>query len=244
MATGAQLYHRLFLHVLSRLARQGLVVQPADAEDLIQGFYADCWNGLAERYDPAAGTVANYLYAAFLRYAQQRVRRSRRWEHRLRDLAAIAEELTDQGGGSPLEQMVLDEEACMLGAALAEVADLPRTVLLEFFAAGPRSQSKLAVKHGITRYRLQAHLINALGHLVTRLARRGAWSAADEEVARLLWCEDCDLEEAAARSGRPIAELLERRDRLEKDLKAEFRRQPRSRQSSLSVDKAPKSVRQ
>jgi RNA polymerase sigma factor (sigma-70 family) len=242
MATLNQRYRPIFLHALSRLARQGFVVQPADAEDLFQGFYADCCSGLAERYDPVRGTVENYLYQAFLRYARQRVLRSRRWEQRLRDLGAIAEGLADLGGASPLEQMVIDEEARMLGAALAELADFPRTVLLEFFEAGPRSQRKLAAKYGTTRYRLQEHLINAFGQLVTRLARRHAWSAADEEVARLFWCEGCDPEEAAARSGYPIAELLERRDRLKHALAAELSRLPRSSQSSLSADEGSESV--
>jgi RNA polymerase sigma factor (sigma-70 family) len=212
------------LRALARLARIGYVAQPADAEDLFQGFYADCWSGLAERYDPAEGTVENYLYSAFLRYALQRIRRSRRWEQRLRDLSTIAEDLANRRNGSPLEQMVLDEEARQLDAALAELANFPRKVLLEFFAAGPRSQRKLAVKYGTTRYRLQENLINAFGQLVTRLARRGTWSSVDEEVARLFWCEGCDLEEAAARSGRPVGELIERRDRLKKALAAELHR--------------------
>jgi RNA polymerase sigma factor (sigma-70 family) len=254
MATGAQRYRPLFLHALARLARQGFVVQPADAEDLFQGFYVDCWSGLAERYDPGKGTVGNYLYQAFLRHARQRVLRSRRWEQRLRDLGAIAENLADRGAGSPLEQMVreeeaeeearrLEEEARRLDAALAELADLPRKVLLEFFAAGPRSQRKLAARYGTTRYRLQELLINAFGQLVTRLARRRAWSAADEEVARLFWCEGCDPEEAAARSGYPVAELLERRDRLKRALAAELSRLPRPSPPPLPADEGPESVR-
>src|SRR5262245_13813935 len=79
MATLDRHYRRLFLHALSRLARQGFVAQPADIEDLIQDFYANCYRGLKERYDPAVGTLENYLYSAFLRYARQRIIRSRRW---------------------------------------------------------------------------------------------------------------------------------------------------------------------
>ena len=109
----------------------------------------------------------------------------------------------------------------MLGAAPAELDDFPRTVLLDFFEAGPRSQRKLAARHRTTRYRLQESLINAFGQLVTRLARRGAWSATDEEVARLFWCEGYSPEEAAARLGCSVGDLLERRDRLKKALAAE-----------------------
>jgi len=226
MATAERRYRRVFLRALGWLARRGVVVQPADADDLIQGFYADCWSRLAERYDPEEGPLEGYLFTAFRRYAQQHVYRSRRWEHRLRDLAAMAGWGDGRGDGSPLERLVRDEEARQLRAALTELADFPRELLLEFFAAGPRSQRKLAARYRKTRYRLQECLINAFGQLVTRLAQRGAWSPADREVARLFWCEGCTPEEAAARSGRPVAELLERRDRLKKALAAEFRHIP------------------
>jgi hypothetical protein len=42
-----RLYWGLFLDAVSRLTRQGFVVQPADIDDLIHDFFAEAWDGLA-----------------------------------------------------------------------------------------------------------------------------------------------------------------------------------------------------
>jgi RNA polymerase sigma factor (sigma-70 family) len=219
METGYNQYAGLYCDALSRLARQGFVVPPADTWDLIHDFIADAWEGLAERYDPACGPVAGYVYGAFVRFARQWVLRVQRWRPRLQDMACLAD-TASEAALSPLDAIVRDEEAELLREALAELPEESRTLLLDFFGSGPRSRRKLADKYHMSRYRAHELLINAFGQLVTRLAARGVWPSADREVAVALWCEGWGPEEAAARLGRPAQQVRETRDRLAKSLAA------------------------
>src|SRR5437870_4631773 len=140
METGYTRYRALFFDALARLARQGFVVQPADALDLIHDFFADVWKGLAERYDSAYGSAASYTYGAFVRFARQRIIRLQRWGPRLRDMAYLADQAREQTVQSPLNSFVRNEEMESLQEALSELPLERRTVLLEYFASGPRSQ--------------------------------------------------------------------------------------------------------
>jgi RNA polymerase sigma factor (sigma-70 family) len=214
METGYTRYRGLLFDALARLARQGFTVQPADALDLIQDFFADAWGGLAKHYDPACGSTGNYVYGAFVRFARQRILRLQKWKSRLRDLAALAEQVAAQAGPSPLGALVREEEATMVQQAVSELPPERRTVLLDYFASGPRSQRQLAQKYGVTRYRLHELLINGFGQVIVRLAAHGARPLPDREVAVALWCEGRGLEETAAQLGRPVQQVRETRDRL------------------------------
>jgi RNA polymerase sigma factor (sigma-70 family) len=214
MGTGYSAYRALFFDALGRLARRGLAVQPADAEDLIHDFFVNVWEGLEERYKPASGSAANYIYGAFVRYARQRIRRLRRWLPRLRDLAFLAERLAGGTEPSPLETLVRVEEAEACRRGLAELSPERRTILLDYFALGPRSRRHLARKYHLTRYRVEELLINALGQLVVYLDEAGVWPLPDREVALDLWWEGNDPEETADRLGQSVEQVLLARERL------------------------------
>jgi RNA polymerase sigma factor (sigma-70 family) len=225
MATGYERYRPVFFDALARLARQGFVIQPADADDLIQAFFADAWPGLASRYDPAAGSEAAYVYGAFVRFARQRIARARKWDLRLQDLAHVAEDLAG-GAAAPPDRLIRREEWGLVETALKSLPDFRRSILVAYFARGPRSQRALAAEYGTTRYQVREWLINSFGQLVARLAVRDAWPPADREIAFYLWCAGCDLEETAARTGRPVAAVKETRERLVKRLAADLGGRP------------------
>jgi RNA polymerase sigma factor (sigma-70 family) len=216
METGYTKYRALFFDALARLARQGFVVQPGDALDLIHDFFANAWEGLAARYDPACGSAASYVYTAFVRFARQRIIRLRRWGLRLQDLASLTNQVAAEAVLSPLDSRVRNEEVKRLQEALSELPQERRTVLLDYFASGPRSQRHLARKYQVSRYQLHELLLNGFGQLVVRLAARGALPSPDREVAVALWCEGWDLEETAARLGRSVQQVREAQARLKK----------------------------
>jgi RNA polymerase sigma factor (sigma-70 family) len=209
-------YQAIYFDVLGRLARLGLILPPQEFEDLKNDFLADVLKGLEARYDPACGSPFSYIYGAFLRFARQRIIRSQKWRTRLRDMAGLADQVPARSVLSPIESLVQNEELEVLQQALSELPLEGRTVLLDYFASGPRSQRQLARKYGKSRYQLHELLINGFGQLVVRLAGRGAWPLPDREVAFALWCEGWDLEETAARLGRPIQQVRETRERLKK----------------------------
>jgi RNA polymerase sigma factor (sigma-70 family) len=214
MESGYKLCQRLFCDVLGRLARQGLVWPPADTEDLVQDFIADAWTGLTARYDPAFGSAVGYIYGAIVRFARQRILRLQKWQPRLRDMAGLADHVAAPEGLSPLDSLVHSEQVGLIEAALAELPPQRRTILLDYFASGPRSQRQLAHKYGMTRYQLHEVLINGFGQLTARLASRAAWPLPDRDVAFALWCEGWDLDEAARRLGRSVQQIREARTRL------------------------------
>jgi len=216
METGYIRFRALFFDALARLARQGCVVQPADSLDLIHDFFAEAWEGLGERYDPACGSAAGYIYGAFVRFARQRIVRLQRWNSRLRDVADLADRATAQAVFSPLDSLVWNEELELLQGVLSELPLERRTVLLDYFASGPRSQRQLARKYQMSRYQLHEILINGFGQLVMRLASRAGWPLPDREVALALWCDGWDLEETATRLGRSVEQVRETRERLAK----------------------------
>src|SRR5580704_10653136 len=84
-------YRGLFFDVLRRLADQGFVAQLGDGHDLIHEFFLSEWNGLAAKFDPARGSVATYVFRAFLRFARKRIARlHRRQQRELSVLPALA----------------------------------------------------------------------------------------------------------------------------------------------------------
>lgn len=211
-------YRSLFCDALGRLTRKGLILQPADADDLIQSFFADAWQGLAANYDPTEGPPATYIYGAFVRFSFRFITRVHQWELRLQDMAALADLVADPATISPLDSLMQEEDIRRLREALTELPSSLRTVLLEFFTRGPRSKRQLARQYKISRYQLDELLINAFGHLIVRLGVRGAWPIADWEVALALWCEGLKPEEAAARLGLSLSRVRETRERLKKIL--------------------------
>jgi RNA polymerase sigma factor (sigma-70 family) len=220
METGQKLFIGLYYDALSRLARQGFAVQPADAEDLIQDFYADAWTGLAARYNAACGSPSAYVYGAFLRFARIRILKLQRRQPRRQDLSRLADLIAQQGALPPLEKLVRQEEAEAVQRALAELAPLKRTLLLEYLAAGPRSERRMARDLQISRFQLHGMVIDALGELMLRLGEGVLWPADDRAVAVALWSESRSVAETAAHLGLTVAQVREARHRLERVLAA------------------------
>ncbi|HEV3300385.1 MAG TPA: hypothetical protein VG055_12130 [Planctomycetaceae bacterium] len=209
-------YKVLFVDALGRLAREGLVAQPADIDDLIQEFYATYWSGLAERYDANRGPAANYIFAAFVRFARRSIIQSQKWKSRLQDMGGLAGQVAEQAAPSQFDMLARGEERTLLREVLAEIRLDRRTVLLEYFKRGPRSRRELSRKYAISRYQIDELLINGFGELVMRLGARGVWLESDREVAVALWCEGWDVEHTAAHLGKSVHEVREARQRLKK----------------------------
>jgi RNA polymerase sigma factor (sigma-70 family) len=219
METGHKQYLACCYSALGDLARQGFAVQPADAEDLIQGFFADVWPGLRAHYDPARGPKARYVYGAFVQFARRQILRWRRWQPRQRDMDFLAEQLATPGVLSPLDALVRQEEVQACRQALVLLPPQRRAVLLDFFASGPRSRRKLAHKYGMKRDKFNALLLNAYGQLIVSLAEWGAWPLPDKDVAFALWCEGWDVQETADRLHRPVEEIRQTKEGLTKLLR-------------------------
>jgi RNA polymerase sigma factor (sigma-70 family) len=213
-------YFGLFLDAISHLARQGFVAQPADVDDLIHDFFLEVWDGLVERFDASKSGFPAYAYGAFLRFARKRILQWQRWGQPREDIAWLADQIALRPSASPLEGLVRSEEIEAVRSALRQLDPEPRQLLLEFLALGRRSERRLARIRQLNRNHVHDLLIKAFGEMVACIGDSVAWSAADRQLAYLLWCEGLTIKQVAARLRQPLSEVRESRDRLRKLLAA------------------------
>lgn len=135
-------------------------MRPDDGQDLIQGFFADEWAGVARRYEPLAGDVEPYVFQAFYRYAVRQVTREARHRARLVDPETLA-----QWAGASSDPSGMDQER--LREAVASLPAGSREALEAFVRLG--SARAAAGSLGLGRYRFQTVLAEALAQIALAL---------------------------------------------------------------------------
>lgn len=181
----------LFFAALARLSRHGFTVSPDDGIDLIHDFFAEAWLGLEARFDPKKGSFERYAYSAFIKFARPRIVRLKRWQRGLMG----TEELELLGSESASKLADTDEER--LSAAIANLPEGHRRVLIRYVYGEYSSERFLAKELGISRYRLRAILIEALGRLTVSFDRPSGITPDDWSVAQALWRDHRTIQETA-----------------------------------------------
>jgi hypothetical protein len=184
----------LLFHALSKLARQGFVVSPDDALDLIHDFLAHEFGGLQRNYNPQKGGFRTYAYNAFVRFARPRIMELQRFQESLVDPEALDlisapdtnYELQWSGG---IERDVT--------RAIDLLPSNEASLLLTYLNSRVPSERLLAQGLRISRYEVRQTLLRALGRVVTQLGRPPGIAEKDWSVARALWKERMTIAETA-----------------------------------------------
>lgn len=190
-------YEPLLWRVLSKLARDGYVIQPHDARDLIHDFFLE-WVPLNSRYDAAKGDFAPYLATAFYRFGRRRQLKL----HRLRARAVDIEECLDLASAEPLplEATEIKQQVAQFRAALGQLPEAEQALLADFLSDHATGERELAEKHHLTRYRLREQLAATVSRLALQLMETGQQSG-DADIAYRVWVADQSPRRVAAELG-------------------------------------------
>jgi DNA-directed RNA polymerase specialized sigma24 family protein len=197
-------YQGLMFSALARLARQGFVVPPSEALDLIHDFFAEHWEPLASRYDPSKAALGTYLFAAFVRFARPRIVRLMRARSSLQDMEQLEShslaEATDTGA----------ERESGFDAMRVAISSIPiesRQVLEDFLATPALSVRHLARTRSISRVKAREALLMAVGQLVSVMGRPEGIPKDDWHVAIAQWKEGRTQSETAGVLGKTVQEV-------------------------------------
>lgn len=182
----------LFIAALGRLARSGFSVSPDDGMDLVHDFFAEAWAGLDKNFDSEKGSFEQYAYGAFVRFARPRIVRLKRWQNSL----IGREELESFPGESLIALEVKDQER--VRRALDKIPEGEQQILRRYISGEHNSERALAKELGVSRYRLRAILIDALGRLAVSFDKPSEIAPQDWKVARALWRDCRTMQEASA----------------------------------------------
>src|SRR5438094_2629700 len=146
-------FRRLLFGALANLARQGFALPPVEGLDLIHEFFAEAWNGVVSRYDPAKGKFETYVYGAFVHFARPRIVRLHRWQSCLFDTAELARTIEKRSEAEAPTESWHDVSA--VRKALSQLPSIEREILQSYLFADAPSEGKLAEEFSISRYRLR-----------------------------------------------------------------------------------------
>jgi RNA polymerase sigma factor (sigma-70 family) len=181
----------LFFAALGRLARGGFVVSPDDSMDLVHDFFAEAWAGLDKHFDANKGSFEGYAYRAFVQFARPRIVRLRRWQ----DSLIATEELDSLAGNVEAKTEGIDEDRVRL--ALTSLPEGTHRILRDYVYSEYSSENLFANKLGISRYRLRAILVDALGRLVVSFDKPSQIAPKDWTVACCLWRDGRTVQETS-----------------------------------------------
>lgn len=196
---------------LARLSRQGFIIRPADASDLVHDFFVEVWPAVARGYDPNRGKLEAYACRAFTNFARPRIVRLREWQSRLVETAELARLAAAQ---DQLSESARDIAAA--ADALAKLPPLHREILQAYLVSDLHSERALADVFGLSRYRFRETLVEALGRCAVLLGEPGRISQDDWKVARALWKDGRTAAEAALFLGRTVEQVRQARQRIRK----------------------------
>ena len=161
-------YRRLLFAALARLARQGLVIPPGEALDIIHSFFLDQWEAIERNYDPSAGARSSYIYSAFVRYARRAILRERRFQERMLDVGDMV--MMSESDAEEVVESRYDTE--LLNRRLQELPEMERQILLACLAGS--SMREIAGRHEISRYQTQELVARAIAKVAVAVDRPSA----------------------------------------------------------------------
>lgn len=215
-------FERGLFGALARLARQGFVVPPQEGVDLIHDFFLEEWDGVLKRYDPTRGSLASYVYGAFIHFARRRILRLQRWAKCLANATQLAEVAAPEEAPGSAAFEPPSSLASLIPAfrrALAQLPPLEGQVLQNYLKSSREPERKLAQRFGLTRYRFREVLTDALGRLVAWLGEPGRLSSPDWLLAVALWREGRTVRQAAAHLRLSVPEVRKGRQRISRLLR-------------------------
>lgn len=183
----------LLFEALSRLARQGFVVRPDDALDLIHDFLAYEFEGVQQNYDTQKGGFNGYAYKAFVRFARSRIMQMQRFQASLVDPQAL-DLISAPDINHELQWSRSFEKD--VTRAIDLLPNNEASLLLTYLNSRVPSERLLAQGFSISRYETRQILLRALGRVVTQLARPPGIAEKDWSVARALWRDQMTIGQA------------------------------------------------
>lgn len=199
-------YRGLLFAAVGKMARQGFVVPPADAADLVHDFFLDAWTGVESRYQPERASMSTYVYASFVRFARPRIVRLQRLQGALlgpEDLVQLADRGVTVWSANELDPNDLSR-------VRQAVAVLPMELqepLKRWLADDASSERKVALELGLSRYELRQKLVDALGQVSLAMGELRVVKTADLAVAKFVWHDRLTLEEAAGQLGMSVQQV-------------------------------------
>jgi hypothetical protein len=191
-------YCPLLLSGFARLARQGFVVPPEYAMDIIHDFFGEEWTNLERTYNPSRGPMKPLVYGAFIRFARKKIMRLHRLEELdLDKVPAIARQalLSDE---IPAETSDGAYDLGVIRGAFADLCDQERLVLQRVLAGD--AMATIVKTHGITKYRVGECLGRAVIRIALRIGRPDGIRASDWAVSKAIF-EGVPAPLIAARNG-------------------------------------------
>ena len=184
----------LLFEALSRLARQGFVVRPDDALDLIHDFLAHEFEELRKTYDPQKGGFKSYAYTVFVRFARPRIMQLQRFQESLVDSQTLdlisAPDINHELHWS-------NDSARNVTRAIDLLPSNEASILLTYLNARVPSERLLAKGLGISRYEMRQVLLRILGRVVVELARPPGIAEKDWNIAHALWRDQMTIRQVA-----------------------------------------------
>ncbi len=180
---------------LARLARQGYVVAPGEALELMHDFYVEAWGDLQQRYDTHKGAFDTYLYSAFLYFARPRIAEDHKWRQYLRPLddierAELSRAHLEQEPQTPFH------DVSVVRRAFSALSPEDQRVL-ELRVVDGQSERQAARRLEMSRYKLRQATARALARLSLEVGESGLLDEQQWCFARRLWDEERSLADAA-----------------------------------------------
>lgn len=160
-------HEALLWHAFGTLAKAGLVAPPDEARDVVHDFYVEAWPGVQRRHDPSRSAFDTYLYAAFYRFARQRLIQMRHWRQPLVGLEA-AEAVRDDRPG-PEDSLQHRQLIARVRRVLDALQEPDRSLLLAYAGDAGESERSLAMRFGLTRHAVRLALARAVTHTLLGL---------------------------------------------------------------------------
>jgi RNA polymerase sigma factor (sigma-70 family) len=189
-------FRPLMLKALGHLARQGFVIPPQDAQDLLQSFFLSEWEPLQRTRDHDR-PLAPYLFRAFANFARNWALRESRYRRVLENASRAL------GNLRPSEHSAWD--VFDVNEALSRLSQPDRQVLQIYMK--DQSQRSAAVALGVSRHEARQRIVEALGRFVVSLGHLPNTTEAGWDVARLMWGDQRSIEDCAIILQLDVAEV-------------------------------------
>lgn len=188
-------YTPMLLAAVASLGKRGYDMHPAEGLELVHDFYLEALPGLLVRYDESKAKFSTYLYAAFLRFTEPRLRREMRWR---RMFVAFEDAIAH-----PLAPDVSEQSEILVAAVAGAIDALPPELRRVIDARVRRGESEreTARRLNVSRYIIRQQIAEALGRIAIAIGEDERIPADLRPLAIRLWRDGESLMSVAADIG-------------------------------------------